>query len=65
MFVHLTKRIIRIRLFNKRANTNDLPAERFKNCSLNIWSVCNPRPTHYFPKCFDNPFEKTYNPAHL
>ncbi|KAJ0514552.1 putative Nucleotidyltransferase superfamily [Helianthus annuus] len=34
MFVHLTKRmkfLVRVRLFNKRRNTNELPAERFTN----------------------------------
>ncbi|MFS7958171.1 hypothetical protein Hanom_Chr07g00675061 [Helianthus anomalus] len=32
MFVHLTKRtkfLVRVCLFNKRANTNELPTERF------------------------------------
>ncbi|MFS7924494.1 hypothetical protein Hanom_Chr03g00273201 [Helianthus anomalus] len=45
MFVHLTKRtkfLVRVSLFNKRTNTNKLPAERFTNCSLNIWFVCSP-----------------------
>ncbi|KAJ0806005.1 putative galactosylxylosylprotein 3-beta-galactosyltransferase [Helianthus annuus] len=45
MFVHLTKRtkfFVRVRLFNKRTTTNKLPAERFTNCSLNIWFVCSP-----------------------
>ncbi|KAJ0954451.1 putative pyridoxal kinase [Helianthus annuus] len=43
MFVHLTKRakfLVRVRLFNKRTNTNELPAERFTNCSPNF--VCSP-----------------------
>ncbi|MFS7942333.1 hypothetical protein Hanom_Chr06g00487211 [Helianthus anomalus] len=34
MFVHLTKRIeflVCVRLFNKRTNTNELPAGRFTN----------------------------------
>ncbi|MFS7996411.1 hypothetical protein Hanom_Chr12g01129691 [Helianthus anomalus] len=42
MFVHLTKRtkfLVRVRLFNKRMNTNELPAKRFTNCSLNVWFV--------------------------
>ncbi|MFS7901673.1 hypothetical protein Hanom_Chr01g00002401 [Helianthus anomalus] len=37
MFVHLTKRtkfLVRVRLSNKRTNTNELPAERFTNCTL-------------------------------
>ncbi|KAJ0483775.1 hypothetical protein HanIR_Chr13g0668421 [Helianthus annuus] len=45
MFVHLTKRtkfFVRVRLFNKRTNTNELPAERFTNCSPNVWFVCSP-----------------------
>ncbi|MFS7974630.1 hypothetical protein Hanom_Chr09g00870981 [Helianthus anomalus] len=45
MFVHLTKQtkfIVRVRLFNKRTNTNKLPAEQFTNCSLNVWFVCIP-----------------------
>ncbi|MFS7941131.1 hypothetical protein Hanom_Chr05g00472561 [Helianthus anomalus] len=46
MFVYLTKRtefLVRVRLFNKRTNTNELPAERFTNCSSNVWFVCSPR----------------------
>ncbi|MFS8010152.1 hypothetical protein Hanom_Chr14g01293661 [Helianthus anomalus] len=46
MFVHLTKRtefLVCVRLFNKR--TNELPIERFTNCSPNVWFVCSP--THY------------------
>ncbi|MFS7951184.1 hypothetical protein Hanom_Chr07g00591971 [Helianthus anomalus] len=42
MFVHLTKQtkfLVRVRLFNKRTNTNELPAERFTN----IWFVCSPK----------------------
>ncbi|KAJ0639340.1 putative inorganic diphosphatase [Helianthus annuus] len=45
MFVHLTKRtkfLVRVRLFNKRTNTNELPAERFTNCPSNFWFVCSP-----------------------
>ncbi|MFS7974227.1 hypothetical protein Hanom_Chr09g00866111 [Helianthus anomalus] len=45
MFVHLTKRtkfLVCVRLFNKRTNTNELSAERFTNCSPNVWFVCNP-----------------------
>ncbi|MFS7966141.1 hypothetical protein Hanom_Chr09g00770381 [Helianthus anomalus] len=45
MFVHLTKRtkfLVRVRLFNKRTNTNELPAERFTNCSPNVWFVYSP-----------------------
>ncbi|KAJ0565592.1 hypothetical protein HanIR_Chr06g0264301 [Helianthus annuus] len=36
MFDRLTKRtkfLVRVRLFNKRTNTNELSAERFTNCS--------------------------------
>ncbi|MFS7960610.1 hypothetical protein Hanom_Chr08g00705091 [Helianthus anomalus] len=46
MFVHLTKRtkfLVRIRLFNKRTNTDGLPVKRFTNCSSNVWFVCSPR----------------------
>ncbi|KAJ0876471.1 putative nepenthesin [Helianthus annuus] len=46
MFVHLTKRtnyLVHVRLFNKRTNTNELPAERFTDCSPNVWFVCSPR----------------------
>ncbi|MFS7965692.1 hypothetical protein Hanom_Chr09g00765201 [Helianthus anomalus] len=45
IFVHLTKRtkfLVRVRLFSKRTNTNELPAERFTNCSPNVWFVCSP-----------------------
>ncbi|KAJ0913195.1 hypothetical protein HanRHA438_Chr06g0282871 [Helianthus annuus] len=45
MLVHLTKRtkfLVCVRLFNKRTNTNELPAERFTNCSPNVWFVCSP-----------------------
>ncbi|MFS8001281.1 hypothetical protein Hanom_Chr13g01188491 [Helianthus anomalus] len=43
MFVHLTKRtkfLVRVHLFNKRTNTNELPAEQFTNCY--VWFVCSP-----------------------
>ncbi|MFS7913970.1 hypothetical protein Hanom_Chr02g00147961 [Helianthus anomalus] len=45
MFVHLTKRtrfFVGVRLSNKRTNTNELPAERFTNCSPSLWFVCSP-----------------------
>ncbi|MFS7943236.1 hypothetical protein Hanom_Chr06g00497891 [Helianthus anomalus] len=45
MFVHLTKRtkfFVRVRSFIKRTNTNELPAERFMNCSLKVQFVCSP-----------------------
>ncbi|MFS7933054.1 hypothetical protein Hanom_Chr04g00375271 [Helianthus anomalus] len=45
MFVHLTKPtkfIVHVHLFNKRMNTNELPAERFTNGSSNVWFVCSP-----------------------
>ncbi|MFS7991419.1 hypothetical protein Hanom_Chr12g01070541 [Helianthus anomalus] len=45
MFVHLTKRtefLVRVHLFNKRTNTNELPTEQFTNCSPNVWFVCSP-----------------------
>ncbi|MFS7983485.1 hypothetical protein Hanom_Chr11g00975051 [Helianthus anomalus] len=45
MFVHLTKRtklLVRVRLFNKRTNTNKLPAEWFTNCSQNVCVILFP-----------------------
>ncbi|MFS7920217.1 hypothetical protein Hanom_Chr03g00221831 [Helianthus anomalus] len=45
MFVHLTKRtkfVVRVRLFSKRTNTNELSVEQFTNCSPNVWFVCSP-----------------------
>ncbi|MFS8001429.1 hypothetical protein Hanom_Chr13g01190301 [Helianthus anomalus] len=45
MFVHLTKRtnfFVHVRSFIKRTNTNELPAERFVNCSLKVQFVCSP-----------------------
>ncbi|MFS8030924.1 hypothetical protein Hanom_Chr17g01539721 [Helianthus anomalus] len=45
MFVHLTKRtkfLVRVCLFNKRMNTNELTVERFTNCSPNVWFICSP-----------------------
>ncbi|MFS7915629.1 hypothetical protein Hanom_Chr02g00167531 [Helianthus anomalus] len=45
MFVHLTKRmrfLVCVLSFIKRTNTNEHPAERFTNCSLNVWFVCSP-----------------------
>ncbi|MFS8028848.1 hypothetical protein Hanom_Chr16g01515361 [Helianthus anomalus] len=46
MFVHLTKRTKFLGRFvcliNERTNTNKLPAERFTNCSPNVWFVCSP-----------------------
>ncbi|MFS7950448.1 hypothetical protein Hanom_Chr07g00583311 [Helianthus anomalus] len=50
MFVHLTKRmkfLVCVRLFNKRTNTNELPAERFTNCSPNVWFVYSPTVSSY------------------
>ncbi|KAJ0521036.1 hypothetical protein HanIR_Chr10g0466191 [Helianthus annuus] len=45
MFVLLTKRtkfLVRVRLYNKRTNTKELPAEQFTNCSSNVWFICSP-----------------------
>ncbi|MFS7908060.1 hypothetical protein Hanom_Chr01g00078761 [Helianthus anomalus] len=45
MLVRLTKRtkfLVRVRSFIKRTNTNELPAERFTKCLLNVWFVCSP-----------------------
>ncbi|MFS7945050.1 hypothetical protein Hanom_Chr06g00519421 [Helianthus anomalus] len=39
MFVHLTNRtkfLVHILSFIKQTDINELPAERFKNCSLNV-----------------------------
>ncbi|MFS7973362.1 hypothetical protein Hanom_Chr09g00855741 [Helianthus anomalus] len=54
MFVHLTKRmkfLVRVRLFSKRTNTNELPAERFTNCLPNVWFVCSPKLNGYKITC--------------
>ncbi|KAJ0697972.1 putative dienelactone hydrolase, alpha/Beta hydrolase [Helianthus annuus] len=48
MFVRLTKRtkfLGRVRLFNKPTDINELAAERFTNCSPNVWFVCSPNHT--------------------
>ncbi|MFS7973502.1 hypothetical protein Hanom_Chr09g00857241 [Helianthus anomalus] len=45
MFVHLTNRtefLVHVRLFIKRTNVNELSAERFTNCSLNVRFVYSP-----------------------
>ncbi|MFS7906526.1 hypothetical protein Hanom_Chr01g00060261 [Helianthus anomalus] len=45
MFVHLTNRtkfLVHVRSFIKRTNINELPAEQFTNCSLNVRFVYNP-----------------------
>ncbi|KAJ0492128.1 hypothetical protein HanIR_Chr12g0571351 [Helianthus annuus] len=50
MFVHLTKQtkfLVLVRLFIKRTNTNELPAERCMNCSPNVWFVCSPTSNTY------------------
>ncbi|MFS8022074.1 hypothetical protein Hanom_Chr16g01435231 [Helianthus anomalus] len=49
MFVHLTNRtkfLVHVRSFIKRTNINELPAERFTNCSLNVRFVYSP--THFY-----------------
>ncbi|MFS7907959.1 hypothetical protein Hanom_Chr01g00077581 [Helianthus anomalus] len=49
MFVHLTKRtqfLVRVRLFNKRTNTNEPPTKQFTNCLLNVWFICSPTTTY-------------------
>ncbi|MFS8026022.1 hypothetical protein Hanom_Chr16g01482051 [Helianthus anomalus] len=51
MFVHLTNQtefLVHVRSFIKRTNINELPAERFTNCSLNVWFVYSP--THWLRK---------------
>ncbi|MFS7933837.1 hypothetical protein Hanom_Chr04g00384491 [Helianthus anomalus] len=55
MFVHLNKRtkfLVCVRLFNKRTNTNELPAGRFTNCSPNIWFVGSPSCEWRREKCY-------------
>ncbi|KAJ0443346.1 hypothetical protein HanIR_Chr16g0819731 [Helianthus annuus] len=49
MFVHLTKRtkFLRACSFIKRTNTNELPAEWFTDCSLNVQFVCIPMATFF------------------
>ncbi|KAF5778155.1 hypothetical protein HanXRQr2_Chr12g0544191 [Helianthus annuus] len=45
MFVCLTKRmkfLVRVCLFSKRTNTNELYAEQFTKCSPNVWFVYKP-----------------------
>ncbi|MFS7987477.1 hypothetical protein Hanom_Chr11g01023141 [Helianthus anomalus] len=45
MFVHLTKRakiLVRVHLFNKQTNTNELPTKWFTNRSPNVLFVCSP-----------------------
>ncbi|MFS7922353.1 hypothetical protein Hanom_Chr03g00248081 [Helianthus anomalus] len=45
MFVHSTKQtkfLVCVRSFIKRKNTNELPAEQFTNCSLNVQFVSSP-----------------------
>ncbi|MFS8013390.1 hypothetical protein Hanom_Chr14g01332411 [Helianthus anomalus] len=54
MFVHLTKRtnfFVRVRSFIKRTNTNELPAERFMNCSLKVQFVCSPNNNNSSRQC--------------
>ncbi|KAJ0760841.1 hypothetical protein HanOQP8_Chr04g0142661 [Helianthus annuus] len=55
MFVHLTNRtkfLVHVRSFIKRTNINELPAERFTNCSLNVRFVYSPR--------YKNPITRTH-----
>ncbi|KAJ0678200.1 putative poly(A)-specific ribonuclease [Helianthus annuus] len=42
MFVHLLNERNFLFVSNKPTNTNELPALRFTNCSLNVWFVCSP-----------------------
>ncbi|MFS7994848.1 hypothetical protein Hanom_Chr12g01110941 [Helianthus anomalus] len=43
MFVHLTKQtIFLVHSFIKQTDTNELPAEQFTKCSLNIRFICSP-----------------------
>ncbi|MFS8005656.1 hypothetical protein Hanom_Chr13g01239921 [Helianthus anomalus] len=54
MFVHLTNRtknLVHVRSFIKRTNINELPAERFTNCSLNVRFVYSPSCVIYTKSC--------------
>ncbi|KAJ0911052.1 hypothetical protein HanRHA438_Chr06g0259001 [Helianthus annuus] len=45
VFVHLTNRtefLVHVRSLTKRTNVNELPSERFMNCSLNVRFVYSP-----------------------
>ncbi|MFS7926362.1 putative Fcf2 pre-rRNA processing [Helianthus anomalus] len=45
MFVYLSKQtefLVRVCLFIKRTNTNELPVKWFMNCLLNVRFVCSP-----------------------
>ncbi|MFS7932655.1 hypothetical protein Hanom_Chr04g00370531 [Helianthus anomalus] len=49
MFIPLTKQTnFHVRSFVKRTNTNELPAEWFMNCSLQVQFVCSPNQDKYF-----------------
>ncbi|MFS7940734.1 hypothetical protein Hanom_Chr05g00467891 [Helianthus anomalus] len=53
MFIYLTKRtkfLVCVRLFNKRTNPNELPAEQFTNCSPKVWFVCSLGPIFQYKK---------------
>ncbi|MFS8015044.1 hypothetical protein Hanom_Chr15g01351761 [Helianthus anomalus] len=57
MSVPLTKRtqiFVRVCLFNKQTNTNELLVERFTYCSSNVWFVCSP---NYRPSFNDQGFK--------
>ncbi|KAJ0951278.1 hypothetical protein HanPSC8_Chr02g0058101 [Helianthus annuus] len=49
MFVHLTlqkKFLVRVRLYIKRTNINELPTERFMNCNIRfVYSLSYKVPT--------------------
>ncbi|MFS7996114.1 hypothetical protein Hanom_Chr12g01126041 [Helianthus anomalus] len=45
VFVHLTNRtefVVHVRSLTKRTDVNELPAEQFTKCSLNVRFVYNP-----------------------
>ncbi|MFS7939681.1 hypothetical protein Hanom_Chr05g00454761 [Helianthus anomalus] len=51
MFVHLTNRTkfrVHVRSFIKQTNINELHAERFTNCSLNVRFIYNPNLNMYY-----------------
>ncbi|MFS7914536.1 hypothetical protein Hanom_Chr02g00154591 [Helianthus anomalus] len=42
-FLNRTEYLVRVRSLTKRTNINELPAERFAKCSLNVRFVYSPK----------------------
>ncbi|MFS7991079.1 hypothetical protein Hanom_Chr12g01066591 [Helianthus anomalus] len=56
MFIQLTNRtkfLVRIRSFIKQTDINELPADRFTNCSLNVRFVYSPRCVYWAGMTWD------------